>query len=128
LTPRSWWSRQASSWKRSTSCATRYGIQSPALVEGLLAFLLRTNVEVADADRDLLIAALRWTTRGSARRIPDAILAAAAERASCDWIATFDRFFHLADRPIEVALIATPSRSNETGRTLTVGSCTLRRL
>jgi predicted nucleic acid-binding protein len=72
---------------------THYGVQNPALAEVLLAFLLRSNVEVADADRNLLTAALRWTTRASGRRIPDAILVAAAQRAGCDWIATFDESF-----------------------------------
>jgi predicted nucleic acid-binding protein len=67
-----------------------YRVRNPALAEALVAFLSRANVELADADRAAAIAGIRWTTRVSARRIPDALLAAAAEHARCEWIATFD--------------------------------------
>jgi predicted nucleic acid-binding protein len=59
----------------------------------LITFLTRENVELLDADRAATVAALRWSLRASARRIPDAIIAAAAERAGCDMIATFDESF-----------------------------------
>ena len=72
---------------------TRYGVENPRIAELLAAFLSRENVRVADADRSRLIAALIWTVRASARRIPDAILAAAAEQAGCERIATFDEAF-----------------------------------
>jgi len=67
-----------------------YRLQNPALAECLVAFLSRSNVELADADQAAAIAGIRWTLRVSARRIPDALIAAAAEHAGCDWIATFD--------------------------------------
>jgi predicted nucleic acid-binding protein len=69
---------------------TDHGIRNPTLAEGLIRFLARANVELADADQAAAIAGIRWTTRVSARRIPDALIAAAAEHARCDWIATFD--------------------------------------
>jgi predicted nucleic acid-binding protein len=67
-----------------------HGIGNPALAEVLIRFLSRANVELADADQAATITGLQWTTRVSARRIPDALIAAAAEHAGCDWIATFD--------------------------------------
>jgi predicted nucleic acid-binding protein len=67
-----------------------YRIANPELGEGLIAFLTKANVELSDADQSGAVAALRWSLRVSARRIPDAIIAAAADRAGCDWIATFD--------------------------------------
>jgi predicted nucleic acid-binding protein len=69
---------------------TDHGIRNPTLAEGLIRFLARANVELADADRGAAITGLQWTVRVSARRIPDALIAAAAEHARCDWIATFD--------------------------------------
>jgi predicted nucleic acid-binding protein len=50
-------------------------------------------VEVVDADKAHLVAALERSRARSARRISDAILAATAEHAGCDWIATFDEAF-----------------------------------
>ncbi len=70
---------------------TEYRVANPELANGLATFLARENVELADADRDGTIAALRWSARASARRIPDALIGAAAERARCAWIATFDQ-------------------------------------
>jgi predicted nucleic acid-binding protein len=67
--------------------------QNPELALGLISFLSRANVELVDADRGHVVAGLRWTMESSARRIPDAILAATAAQASCDWIATFDEAF-----------------------------------
>ena len=69
---------------------TQFHAANPLLADTLVAFLARENVELADADRASAIAAIRWSTRASARRIADALLAAAAERAGCAWIATFD--------------------------------------
>lgn len=66
---------------------------NPALALGVIAFLSRDNVELVDADRAHVVASLRWTLESSARRIPDAILAATAAQAGCDWIATFDEAF-----------------------------------
>lgn len=72
---------------------TRYGIRNPELAQGLIDFLARDNIEVSDADRGHLTEGLQWSLRASGRHIPDAILAAAAEQAACDWIATFDEGF-----------------------------------
>ena len=69
---------------------TDYDIQNPVLGDGLIRFLTRDNVELVGADQGATVAAIRWSLRVSARRIPDAILAAAAEHARCDAIATFD--------------------------------------
>jgi predicted nucleic acid-binding protein len=65
----------------------------PDLAQGLIQFLSRTNVHVIDADAASIVAGLNWSVRDSARRIPDAILAAAAQRAACDYIASFDERF-----------------------------------
>lgn len=75
--------------------ALRVGVgrANPALAMSLMRFLGRANVEVADADKTHLIAALQWSITKSARRMPDAILASTAEQARCDWIATFDEAF-----------------------------------
>ena len=45
------------------------------------------------ADSGAIVASIARTLTSSERRIPDAILAAAAEQAGCDWIATFDAGF-----------------------------------
>ncbi len=81
---------------------TEYGIQNPQLAEGLIAFLTRGRTELADADRETAVAGLRWSLRASARRIPDAILAAAAEHAGCDAIATFDERFASPTVPVRL--------------------------
>jgi predicted nucleic acid-binding protein len=69
---------------------TRYGVTNARLGEGLISFLTRAGVELVDADLGATVAAIRWSLRSSARRIPDAIIGAAAEHARCDAIATFD--------------------------------------
>jgi predicted nucleic acid-binding protein len=82
---------------------SRYGVTNPRLGEGMIAFLSRDNVELIDADQAATIAALRWALRVSARRIPDAIIAAAAEHAGCEWIATFDE--RMASPTVPVRLL-----------------------
>jgi predicted nucleic acid-binding protein len=72
---------------------TQLGVTNPALGEALIRFLSRANVELSDADAPAVIAGIEWALHVSARRIPDALLAAAAEQAGCDWIATFDESF-----------------------------------
>lgn len=72
---------------------TSMGHSNPDLARALIAFLTRADVELVDADRAHVVGALEWTIRSSARRIPDAILAATAMQAGCDWIATFDEAF-----------------------------------
>lgn len=72
---------------------TQHGFADPRLATALIEFLSRANVELADADAGYVVAGLTWTLRSSSRRIPDAVIAAAATQASCDWIATFDEAF-----------------------------------
>jgi predicted nucleic acid-binding protein len=72
---------------------TGLGHANPELARALIAFLSRANVELVDADRAHVVAALEWSLASSARRIPDAILASTASQARCDWIATFDEAF-----------------------------------
>lgn len=72
---------------------TDYGVTNPALGRGLIRFLSKHNVSLADADVTAVVAGIERTLGLSERRIPDAILAAAAEAAGCDWIATFDEKF-----------------------------------
>jgi predicted nucleic acid-binding protein len=69
---------------------TDYGATNPALADALVRLLTRDNVELIDADQATTVAAIRWSMRASARRIPDAIIAAAAEHARCEVIVTFD--------------------------------------
>lgn len=72
---------------------TQLGITNPTLGKGIIRFLTRANVELSDADAGSVIAGIEWSMQYSARRLPDAIIAAAAEQADCDWIATFDEAF-----------------------------------
>jgi len=72
---------------------TEYRSSNPGLGEAMIALLTKENVELADADLGRLVASIERTLTQSARRTPDAILAAAAEQAACAWIATFDEGF-----------------------------------
>ncbi len=72
---------------------TQFRVTNPALGEGIIRFLSRANVELSDADAAAVVAGIQSSLNLSARRIGDAILAAAAEQAGCDWIATFDDAF-----------------------------------
>lgn len=72
---------------------TATGRAYPELARALIAFLSRENVELVDADRAHVVAALEWSVASSARRIPDALLTATAAQARCGWIATFDEAF-----------------------------------
>ena len=78
------------------------GSTNPALGSALIEFLSRANVELADADQASTVAAIRWSLRVSARRIPDAIIAAAAEHARCDTIATFDERMESPTVPVRL--------------------------
>lgn len=69
---------------------TDYGLDNPVLAGLLIRFLSRSNVVVADADKAGLIGALLWRQGASARRLSDAIVVTAAEKADVDFIATFD--------------------------------------
>lgn len=81
---------------------TAHNVPNPAAAGLLIDFLTRGNVRLADADASLVVEALRWTMDVSARRIPDAVLAAAAERAGCDVIATFDERFASPSVPVRL--------------------------
>lgn len=81
---------------------TEHGIPNPWLAEALIRFLDRADVELVDADRIAALQGLRSTVRGSARRIPDALIAAAAAHAGCDWIAAFDRDFRSPAVPVRL--------------------------
>lgn len=72
---------------------TQHDFSNPRLAGVLIEFISRQNVELSDADAGHVVAGLTWTMRSSARRIPDAVIAAAATQAHCDWIATFDEAF-----------------------------------
>lgn len=67
-----------------------FGLDHPVLADVLIRFLSRSNVRVSDAEKVGLIAALISSRRASARRIADAVVAAAATAAGVDFIATFD--------------------------------------
>lgn len=81
---------------------TAYGASNPDVARGMIRFLSQPTVELADADRATTIAALQWSERSSARRIPDAVIAAAAEHASCDIIVTFDQSFRSPHVPVRL--------------------------
>jgi predicted nucleic acid-binding protein len=69
---------------------TQHGMANPAIGNALIRFLSRPNIQLSDASRGQVIAALMWSLSTSARRIPDAIIAKAAEASGVDYIATFD--------------------------------------
>ena len=71
----------------------QHGSRNPELGSALVQFLSKQNVVLADADAGAVVAGIERTLGHSERRIPDAILAAAAEQAGCAWIATFDESF-----------------------------------
>lgn len=81
---------------------TQYGVDNPKIASLLTTFLSRANVRLIDADQTHVVAGLRWSLRASARRIPDVILAAAAERARCELIATFDEAFGSPSVPVRL--------------------------
>lgn len=66
-----------------------YGFADQRIASLLLRFLSRTNVEVADADKAGVIAAIT-SIRGSSRRVPDALIVMAAQQSRVDFIATLD--------------------------------------
>ncbi|MEX2183434.1 MAG: PIN domain-containing protein [Chloroflexota bacterium] len=79
-----------------------FQVANPELGTGLIRFLSRADVELLDADQESTIAGIGWSLRHSARRIPDAIIAAAAEYARCDIIATFDESFRSPSVPVRM--------------------------
>ena len=81
---------------------TQHARTNPEIAHALVELLTKRGIELADADRPQAVAALRWSARVSARRIPDALIAAAAERAGCDMIATFDEGFTPSSVPVRM--------------------------
>jgi predicted nucleic acid-binding protein len=72
---------------------TEFRAANPELGRAFITLLSKHNVILADADAGRVVAGIERILAVSARRIPDAIVAAAAEQAECDWIATFDEGF-----------------------------------
>ncbi len=81
---------------------TSHGMSNPLIGQMLVQFLSRTNVDLVDADKASIVAAIFWTQNASARRIPDAILSAAAARAGAEFIATFDERFRSPTVPVRM--------------------------
>ena len=81
---------------------TQHRRANPEIAEALIAFLTKRGVELVDADEAEAVAALRWSARVSARRIPDALISAAAQHARCDLIATFDESMSAVDIPVRM--------------------------
>ncbi len=81
---------------------TVYRLPNPDIAELLIGFLTRGNVELADADKEFAVESLRWSKDSSARRIPDGLIAAAALRAECDHIYSFDQAFRSPSVPVRL--------------------------
>lgn len=81
---------------------TQHGRANPEIADALIAFLTKRGVELVDADLAEAVAALRWSARVSARRVPDALISAAANHARCDMIATFDERMSAVDVPVRL--------------------------
>jgi predicted nucleic acid-binding protein len=81
---------------------SEHGSTNPDLGTTLIRFLTRERVELVDADQGATVAAIRWSLRVSARRIPDAIIAAAAEHARCDAIVTYDERMESPTVPVRL--------------------------
>ena len=79
-----------------------YGLSNPIIGQFLIELLMRENVRLTDADQAETVAALQWSLRSSARRIPDAVIAAAAQRAACTQIVTFDEAFDSPSVPVRL--------------------------
>ena len=79
-----------------------YGLSNPIIGQFLIELLMRSNVHLSDADQAETVAALQWSLRSSARRIPDAVIAAAAHRAGCSHIVTFDEAFASPSVPVRL--------------------------
>lgn len=84
------------------SLRTQQAMSSPHLGGLLIRFLSRPNVTLSDATKGDVIGALLWTQNSSARRIPDAIISAAADHAGVDFIATFDEKLKSPSLPVRL--------------------------
>lgn len=84
------------------SLRTQQTMTNPQLGGLLIRFLSRSNVVLVDADKAGVISALFWTQNSSARRIPDAIISAAARHAEVDFIATFDERLRSPSVPVRL--------------------------
>ena len=81
---------------------TQHGRANPEIAGALIEFLTKRGVELIDADLPEAVAALRWSARLPARRVPDALISAAANHARCDLIATFDERMSTVDVPVRL--------------------------
>lgn len=81
---------------------TQHAMSNPTIGQLVVRFLSRTNVDVVDVDKASLITAIFWSQNASARRIPDAIIGAAAARAGVEFIATFDARFGTPAVPVRM--------------------------
>jgi predicted nucleic acid-binding protein len=79
-----------------------FGFQNPRLADLLTTLLTYAAVELADADQTTLAQAIAATRGVSARHISDAVIAAAAISARCDWIASFDEQFVASQVPVRL--------------------------
>jgi Predicted nucleic acid-binding protein, contains PIN domain len=84
------------------SLRTQQTMTNPQLGGLLIRFLSRPNVVLSDAGKADVISALLWTQNSSARRIPDAIISAAAHHAEVDFIATFDEKLRSPSIPVRL--------------------------
>lgn len=81
---------------------TQHGFTSPLLADLFTTFLSHDRVSVSDADKAGLLGALAWTRGVSARRVADAIIVAAAERAGVEAIVTLDEAMSSPTVPIRL--------------------------
>ena len=81
---------------------TQHAMMNPQVGTLVVGFLSRSNVELVDADKAGVIAGVFWAQNTSARRLPDAILAAAAARSNSEYIATFDERFGSPTVPVRM--------------------------
>lgn len=81
---------------------TQHGFTNPLLADLLTTFLSHDRVSVSDADKAGVLGALAWTRGISARRVADAIIVAAAERAGVEAIITFDEAMSSPTVPIRL--------------------------
>lgn len=81
---------------------TQHGFTDPLLADLFTTFLSHERVSVSDADKAGVLGALAWTRGVSARRVADAIIVAAAERAGVEAIVTFDEAMSSPTVPIRL--------------------------
>ncbi len=78
-----------------------YGLDDERIARLLVTFLSRMNVNLADADKAGMVAAIT-TSHASSRRVPDALIVMAARQAQVDFIATFDEKLRTHHLPVRM--------------------------